>query len=275
LGGGATSSTLYDCTLSGNSAAYAGGGASGGTLYNCTLTGNQVGGGVSADPWGGPSTCYNCIVYFNGTNYDSTSMLNYCCTTPLPTNGMGNISVQPLFVDYGGGNLHLQSNSPCINIGNNSYLTNSDFNNCFDLDGRPRMVGGNVDMGAYEFQPGISGAFIAWLQQYGLPTDGSADFAHADADAMNNWQEWVCGTCPTNPVSALRLLSATRSDSNARLIWQSVAGVKYFLQRSPNLASPFGLVATNILGQAGTTTYTDTNAVGPGPFFYRVGVMCP
>ncbi len=57
--------------------------------------------------------------------------------------------------------------------------------------------------------------------------------------------------------------------------WQSVAGVNYFLERSPNLASPFAVLATNILGQAGTTSYTDRNAVRPGPFFYRVGVMCP
>ena len=57
--------------------------------------------------------------------------------------------------------------------------------------------------------------------------------------------------------------------------WQSVAGVNYFLKRSANLASPFTLVATNIIGQAGTTTYGDTNATGAGPFFYRVGVNSP
>jgi hypothetical protein len=31
-------------------------------------------------------------------------------------------------------------------------------------------------------------------------------------------------------------------------------------------------LATNLPGQPGSTTYTDTNAAGAGPFFYRVGV---
>jgi len=54
--------------------------------------------------------------------------------------------------------------------------------------------------------------------------------------------------------------------------WESVAGVNYFLERSVNLSAPFMLLATNIIGQAGTTSYADTNATGAGPFFYRVGV---
>ena len=32
------------------------------------------------------------------------------------------------------------------------------------------------------------------------------------------------------------------------------------------------ILQSNLVGQAGATTYTDTNAVGPGPFFYRVVV---
>jgi hypothetical protein len=287
-GGGASGSTLYNCTLSGNSvsgnSAYLdgyGGGASGSTLYNCTLTGNSAvavpgkGGSVGGGASGG--TLYNCIVHYNtasaGANYDSTSITTYlsnCCTTPLPPGGTDNITNAPLFVDYAKGNLRLQSISPCINAGNNAYVATTT-----DLDGRPRIVGGTVDLGAYEFQPGVSGAFIGWLQQYGLPTDGSADYADPDRDGMNNWQEWVCGTCPTDAQSVLRMVSAVPTASNATVTWQSVAGVDYFLEQSANPAAPFTLLATNILGQAGTTSYGDTNAAGKGPFFYRVGVKGP
>jgi hypothetical protein len=55
--------------------------------------------------------------------------------------------------------------------------------------------------------------------------------------------------------------------------WQSAAGVNYFLERGANLAAPFALVATNVVGQGDLTSYADTNAAGSGPFFYRVGVQ--
>jgi hypothetical protein len=130
-------------------------------------------------------------------------------------------------------------------------------------------------MGAYEFQPGVSGAFIGWMQQYGLRTDGLDDLTDSDGDGLNNWQEWVCGTCPTNSLSVLRLLSTTPDGTNVMVSWQSTAGVNYFLARSVNLASPLTLLATNILGQEGTTSYADTTATGAGPFFYRAGVRSP
>jgi hypothetical protein len=143
LGDGAGGSTLYNCVLTGNSRF----GAFGGTLYNCTLTGN------GSDYGGGAYGCSlnNCIVYLNtagdNANYDASCTLNYCCTTPLPTNGVGNITDAPLFVDYTIGNLRLQPDSPCINAGNNEYATNS----IIDLDGNPRISGSIVDIGAYEF----------------------------------------------------------------------------------------------------------------------------
>ncbi len=130
-------------------------------------------------------------------------------------------------------------------------------------------------IGAYEFQGSGSVISYAWLQNYGLPTDGSGDFAHADADAMNNWQEWICGTCPTNPLSALRLLSAMPDETNVTVTWQSVEGINYFVECSTNLSgSPcFTCVATNLVGRAGTSSFIDTNVAGPGPLFYRVGVQ--
>ena len=48
----------------------------------------------------------------------------------------------------------------------------------------------------------------------------------------------------------------------------------YCFQSSTNLAAQpaFTTIQSNIVGNAGTTTYMDTNAAGSGPFCYRVGV---
>ena len=50
--------------------------------------------------------------------------------------------------------------------------------------------------------------------------------------------------------------------------------MKYFLERGTSLSTspPFILLAPNLSGQPGTTTYTDTNAASLAPLFYRVGV---
>jgi hypothetical protein len=126
-------------------------------------------------------------------------------------------------------------------------------------------------MGAYEFHL----TFDNWLQQYGLPIDGWADYSDADNDHLNNWQEWIAGTIPTDASSALRLLSPTPSGSGAIVTWQSVSSRTYFLERASSLAAPtpFSTIFSNIPGQPGTTSYTDTSAVGSGPFFYRIGVQ--
>jgi hypothetical protein len=112
-------------------------------------------------------------------------------------------------------------------------------------------------------------------EQYGLPTDGSADFTDNDADALNNWQEWLCGTIPTNTLSVLRLLTPVTVGTNRIVRWESVAGRSYFLDHSTDLGtSPVFLpLATGIPGQPGTTTFTDTNPPSPGPGFYRVGIQ--
>jgi hypothetical protein len=284
-GGGADDSALYNCILTGNTASApapydsGGGGAFESALYNCTVTGNSA-----PHAAGGEGTFYNCIAYYNTPDnfWGPSTTLTNCCTTPLPTTGAANITNAPLFVDYANGNLHLQANSPCINGGSNLRLTNQNWSaqfftdvwvtNVFDLDGNPRIVSGTVDIGAYEYQGTGSVISYAWLQQYGLPTDGSGDFIDSDDDGMNNWQEWVCGTNPTNAQSALRLLSAMTTPTNATVTWQSVARVNYFLERSPNLARPFTLLASNLVAQAAATAFTDTKATGAGPFFYRVGV---
>jgi hypothetical protein len=266
-GGGSYDGTLNNCTLTGNSADY-GGGSFYGTLNNCTLTGN------SGFYYGGGSllgTLNNCIVYYNtanlGPNFYSVT-LSYCCTTPLAI-GTGNITNAPLFVNRTGGNLRLQTNSPCINAGLNAAAPAS-----IDLDGNPRIVGGTVDMGAYECQSPSSTLSYAWAQRFGLPTDGSADRTDTDGDGLNNWQEWKCLTDPTNSLSVLKIQPTVPTNTSVTVTWQSVAGVSYFIDRSTNLSGtpPFRPLATNLPGASGTTRFTDTNAPRSAPLFYRVGV---
>jgi hypothetical protein len=278
-GGGAWYGTLNDCLLTGNSAndyyEGFGGGAYIATLNNCTLTGNHasLGGGANS------STLNNCIIYFNTDHYGPnpyvdapnyySCTLNYCCTTSEDGSSITN---DPLFVNLAGGDFHLQSNSPCINSGNNTYVTVTN-----DLDGNPRIVSGTVDIGAYEYQTPTSVISYAWLQQYGLLTDGTADYTDPDGDDMNNWQEWMAGTDPTDPSSVLKMLNPTPTNNPSGLVvsWQSVNTRTYYLQRSTDLgAQPaFSTIQTDIAGQAGMTSYTDTDATGAGPFFYRVGVQ--
>ncbi len=275
-GGGAYDSKLNNCILTENSASANGGGAYHSTLNNCTLTGNWVSGVTGVQGGGGAASCelYNCILYSNSAgngpdHYICT--LHHCCITPLQQyGGEENISAHPLFLDRLNGNLRLQSNSPCINAGKNTYVTSGT-----DLDGNPRTVGGTVDIGAYEFQSPNSVLSYAWAQKNGVPTDGSADFTDNDSDSHNNWQEWRADTNPTNALSVLRMVNATNAASGLNVTWQSVSTRSYFLERATNFndVPPFQSIATNIAGAPGTKTYTDQSATNGGPYFYRVGVQ--
>jgi predicted outer membrane repeat protein len=280
-GGGAFESRLYNCLVITNTATF-GGGTYGGELFNCTLIGNTAtnfGGGIYS------SATYNSIVYYNsakltGSNYQSGGILIGCCTTPLPTGtGAGPcFTNQPVFVNLVGGDFHQQPISRTINGGLILYVTNTVMGVITnDFDGNPRIVGGAVDVGAYEYQGSNSGVPyppIPWLRQYGLSTDGSADFIDTDGDGMNNWQEWIAGTNPTNAVSLLKMLSVSNSPAGATVFWQSSPQVTYYIQSTTNPGvQPFTSIQSNLVGQFASTYFIDASATNGGSMLYRVGVQ--
>ncbi|MBX4205491.1 MAG: hypothetical protein KW788_04930, partial [Candidatus Doudnabacteria bacterium] len=75
--------------------------------------------------------------------------------TPTVRNNLPDTS-NPLFVNAGGSDFHLQSNSPAINTGitstvYNDFLTQYGISISYDKDHATRPVGSAWDMGAYEF----------------------------------------------------------------------------------------------------------------------------
>ena len=294
-GGAANSASLTRCVVTDNTAAFGGGGYN--TAWNqCLVARNSAGTGGGAyctnintvlfstlvantatNTGGGvysvsaQSPIGTSILYFNAAptaaNYASPGAITNCCLLPLAA-GTANIASDPLLIDLLGGNYRLQTNSPCINTGAGNPQS------AIDLDGHPRVVGGVLDIGAYEFHGAGGGEFTFWLQQNGLPINGSADYADTDSDLMNNWQEWIAGTSPTNAQSVLKLVSLPPSPSGATLAWQSVSGRNYWVERSGDLSSPagFSMIQSNIPGLVGLTTLTDTDATNSVAYFYRVGV---
>ena len=129
------------------------------TITNNTIVGNGGNGGWYGN--GGvhctddsTATITNCIFWNNG-DYDlyGCSATYSCLEHEHP--GTGNIHSDPVFVNPGHWDnyswvdfdYHLLAGSPCINAGAPDYTPQP---NETDLDGKPRVVGGRIDMGAYE-----------------------------------------------------------------------------------------------------------------------------
>ena len=112
-------------------------------------------------------------IYFNPSY--TTIIINYNCVQGWTgtLGGTGNIGSDPCFVGNGywdpntipnqdepywlrslwvDGDYHLLPDSPCMDAGDPNYVAEP---NETDLDGKPRVINGRIDMGAYEYRPPI------------------------------------------------------------------------------------------------------------------------
>lgn len=176
---------LSNVLISGNRALYGGGihcNAGNLSLINVTLSGNwssYYGGAIYNA--GQTPTLTNCIIWGNDSQYYDLDLLYNAFDgnmlfqnsllqgsggsgggwdEALGTDGGGNLDADPLFVEpaaassapTASGNYRIQEGSPAVDAGCNSPFEEGGdaFGVETDLDGNRRIIGGIVDMGAYE-----------------------------------------------------------------------------------------------------------------------------
>jgi hypothetical protein len=165
--GGAASPSFINCIISSNTGGVYYGKASGAGMYifnnsspaiiNCTITNNYAAssylpeaGGIHCERTSSPIVV-NSIIWGNTAGglpseicVDETSTINLTYSDIQGGwIGTGNIDANPLFI--GGGDYHLQANSPCIDKGTSSGAPD------YDIDGNARPYGASDDMGADEY----------------------------------------------------------------------------------------------------------------------------
>ncbi len=215
------SGSIDNCRFLHNTSGSSGAGAAvnGGTANNCLLFGNRTGndsaGGIdiangsvrgctvvsnsAGGTWthaggiymGNNSEVHNCIVRDNTAYYASVrdisragtpTVVSHTCVGAdmfnIPHGTDGNITNDPQFVSWG--NLHLRPGSPCVHAGDNARASGT------DLDGRARIVGAAVDMGAFEMD-----GFSLWAHDRGLSGAPDALFTgDRNGDSIPNGLEY-------------------------------------------------------------------------------------
>jgi predicted outer membrane repeat protein len=192
-GGGVSGCTVTNCQIYNNTASGEGGGVSSGTMTNCHIFNNKAtsGGGVSTSSGpvsnctiaynsaekGGGIYCMwtnikNTILWANSASLEANEIYVSEQTLNIDnscfSNGNGDIfgtinesnciHTNPLFDDPNDNDYRIYGVSPCIDAGNNTYISEQ-----YDIRGvgYPRKLkgtdssqAGTVDMGAFEFKKG-------------------------------------------------------------------------------------------------------------------------
>ena len=291
-GGGINSGNASFCIIRKNHAraetGWAGGAAFGDdelsswtALVNCLIVDNSVHADNYTAILSGELGAYNCTI----ANVEATTQWWMAASVDLANcliHGGFGVEHCPMdtslktesaytFANAAAGDFRPHPASPAIDAGSTTVMSPEDIAGK-DFLGRPRVVGGQVDVGAFEFQGAADGAIpSAWLASYGLPTNQTANFRDDDDDRYNNWQEMIAHTDPTNEASRFGLSGiATDEDRNIWLAWPAITNRRYRLEVTASPASPWNVAAEIVVPTKGLFHYIVTNA--PPLRFYRIGI---
>ncbi len=234
-------------------------------VENCTITRNTgyYCGGISGLAplsrvrnsiiWGNISKIYP---YYNfGVNcryfVDTAGLISFSnsCIGILPASGSNNVISDPQFVDWANGDFRLLPSSPCINAGSNAnWMAGTN-----DLDGNPRIVGGRVDIGCYEYQIGaLDCGFIA-----------SSNSAFEGSTVR-----FVGGVMGTNTIDVYYSWDFTNGNNfGAGVLGMSVVSNTYL---SSGVYS-VGLRVSNLVGEVKTFVRSNYVRIGPRVLYVARG----
>jgi len=152
-----------------------------------------------------------------------------------------------------------------ISFDNNSTATNFVWNS---------VQSGGVLVAAFTAQVATNPASTPywWLAQYGLTNFNAEALEDTDGDGLENWQEYIAGTSPTNPASNFRITGSSATAQGAVIRWSSVSNRFYDLSKTTNLLITFAGMngASNLPATPPENVYTDP--VQSGAAFYKIGV---
>ncbi len=212
------------------------------TILNATVADNAAGGGAFPPTAGGIhfeaiALVFNSILW--GDQDGTATSREISGAPPIVAScdveggfpGLANMNLPPLFVDPTAQDYHLSAPSPCIDAGNSSLATLSPR----DIDGEPRVMGGEVEMGADEYGFGLMPGTLEDLDietrrnggghpDCAVKTIGAGDLLdvriHSASGTFAASEQWLVGSaCITgSPPVELPLLPGCHVDPNALIL---------------------------------------------------------
>jgi len=113
----------------------------------------------------------------------------------------------------------------------------------------------------------------AWEVRY-FGSTGVGPDDDADGDGVSNVNEYRAGTNPKDAASATLIQSVQVRGADVVILFASVSGKAYRLERTRQFSQPaWSTAMDNLVGTGGVMEVTERGAAGNGGFFYRLKVL--